>query len=268
MSTITLGIHGGAGRLGRRITALALADLRFSLRAVMVRYGSEAVGQDVGVLAGTDPIGLLAVADPKTLIACDVVIDVSSSDAAASLVGFLAKGGGKALVTGTTGWTEAQDAALRQAANDMAVLRSGNFSLGVTALVHQVQETAARLGLNWGVQIHDIHHSAKKDAPSGTALMLADAIGAGWGQRVVPKCLVVGRSLEEQPKRGEIIITAERVGAVVGTHDVTFYGAGETLCFTHTAQSRDIFAHGALEAAHWLAGRKAGLYAMPDVLRP
>jgi 4-hydroxy-tetrahydrodipicolinate reductase len=268
MKTITLGIHGGAGRLGRRITALALADPRFSLRAVVVRDGSDAMGQDVALLAGTEPVGVLAVANPETLIVCDVIIDVSNPAAAASLATLLTKEDGKALVTGTTGWTEAQDETLRWASNDMAILRSGNFSLGVTTLVHQVQETAARLGPNWGVHIHDIHHSAKKDAPSGTALMLADAVGAGWGQSVTPKCLTVGAPLEEYPKCGEIIITAERKGQVVGTHDVTFYGTEETLCFTHTAQSRDIFAHGALQAAQWLAGRKAGLYAMQDVLRP
>ena len=268
MSTITLGIHGGAGRLGRRITALALADPRFSLRAVVVRHGSDAMGQDVGLLAGAEPVGILAGADPETLIACDVVIDVSSPAAAASLAGLLAKGGAKALVTGTTGWTDAQDETLSRAANDMAILRSGNFSLGVTALVHQVQEAAARLGPDWGVHIHDIHHSAKKDTPSGTALMLADAVRAGWDHSVTPKCLAVGAPLEENPTRGEIIITAERKGQVVGTHDVTFYGAGETLCFTHTAQSRDIFAYGALQAAQWLAGKKARLYTMQEVMSP
>ncbi|PHS29025.1 MAG: 4-hydroxy-tetrahydrodipicolinate reductase [Robiginitomaculum sp.] len=266
MTPISLGIHGGAGRLGRRILALALEDTRFSLRGVIVRKGSAALGQDAGVLAGAKPMGLLATADARTLLHCDVVIDVSSPAAGAELAGLLAKGGAKALVTGTTGWTDVQDQALRQAAKDMAILLSGNFSLGVTALVHQVQEAAARLGPAWGVHIHDRHHSAKKDVPSGTALMLADAVMMGWDQSVTPKCLSLGRPLEEHPTRGEIIITADRVGEVVGTHNVMFYGAGETLCFTHTAQSRDIFAQGALHAAHWLYDKPPGLYGMEDVL--
>lgn len=266
MTPISLGIHGGAGRLGRHILALALEDARFSLGTVMVREGSAAQGQDVGVLAGVKPVGLLAAADLRDLLDCDVVIDVSSPAAGAKLATFLARHGQAKLVTGTTGWNKAEDQILSEAAARIALLRTGNFSLGVTALVRQVRENAARLGQAWGVHIHDIHHSAKKDAPSGTALMLARAVSQGWAKDTDPLCLSVGAALPATPKAGEIIITAQRQGEVIGIHDVYFYGQGERLQFSHQAQSRDIFARGALHAAHWLSDKPAGLYGMDDVL--
>ncbi len=268
MKTITLGIHGGAGRLGRRILALALEDARFSLGAVMVREGSAAQGQDVGVLAGAGPVGLLTTAKTDDLLSCDVVIDVSSPAAGAKLATFLASSGQAKLVTGTTGWNPSEDKVLSEAATRLALLRTGNFSLGVTALVRQVRENAARLGQAWGVHIHDIHHSAKKDAPSGTALMLARAVSQGWAEDTDPLCLPVGAALPVPPKAGEIVITAQRQGDIVGIHDVYFYGHGETLQFSHQAQSRDIFARGALHAAHWVSDKPAGLYGMDDVLSP
>jgi len=266
MTPVSLGIHGGAGRLGRRILALALEDARFSLCAVIVRTGSDALGQDAGVLVGGKPMGLLATADASALLGCDVVIDVSSPAAGAALATVLARHGQTKLVTGTTGWNRSEEQALSEASARMALLRSGNFSLGVTALVRQVRETAARLGPAWGVHIHDRHHSAKKDAPSGTALMLAWAVSQGWAKDINPLCQPVGEALKATPKAAEIIITAVREGDIVGIHDVYFYGHGETLQFSHQAQSRDIFAQGALHAAHWLSDKPAGLYGMRDVL--
>jgi len=266
MAPVSLGIHGGAGRLGRRILALALDDERFSLCAVIVRTGSDALGQDVGILAGGKPVGWLTSADVSTLLGCDMVIDVSSPAAGAALATVLARHGQTKLVTGTTGWNRSEEQALSEAATRMGLLRSGNFSLGVTALVRQVRETAARLGPGWGVHIHDRHHSAKKDAPSGTALMLARAVSQGWAKDIKPLCLPVGEALKTTPKAAEISITAVREGDIVGIHDVCFYGRGESLQFSHQAQSRDIFAQGALHAAHWLSDKPVGLYGMGDVL--
>lgn len=266
MKTIALGINGAAGRLGRRIIRLARDDARFALKAAIVRAGSAAEGQDVGLLTGGSALAVPAQSDHSGLFACDVVIDVSSTAASAALAKKMVVQNGGALVTGATGWTAAESATMTHAARHIAVLRSGNFSLGVTSLCQNLRETAARLGEDWGVHIHDEHHTAKKDAPSGTALMLSRAVCAGWRRQVEPQVLAVGAPLHTVPGRGEIIITALRVGDVVGTHNVSFFGPNEVLQFSHVAQDRDIFAHGALQAAHWLVDKPAGLYGMDDVL--
>ncbi len=267
MNTITLAIHGGAGRLGRRILTCALNDQRFALKAVVVRAGSAAEGQDAGQLAGGNASGFLAQSDMTALLDCDVVIDVSSAAAGAGLSAYLAKNKGPKLVTGTTGWSANEDKLIAQSANDIALLRSGNFSLGITALLQSVRETAMRLGAGWGVHIHDSHHSAKKDAPSGTALMLTNAVCVGWGQQVEPQVLPIGEVIKAAPQSGEIIISVTRQGDVIGTHYVNFIGPDETLQLSHEAQNRDIFALGALQAAYWISDKPAGLYNMGDVLR-
>lgn len=267
MNMITLGIHGGSGRLGRRILALGLQDRRFALRAVVVRASSAGEGLDAGELAGLAPVGLIAQAGFAALLGCDVVIDVSSPAAGSGLATWLAaQNGGPPLVTGTTGWNAKEEQALHAAALHIALLRSGNFSLGITALLHNVRDNAARLGSDWGVHIHDSHHSAKKDAPSGTALMLAKAVCEGWGRSITPTCLPVGASLDNKPEPSTITISATRAGDVIGHHDVWFYGPGESLRLSHDAQTRDIFARGALQAAHWIANKPVGLYGMDDVL--
>ena len=267
MTPLKLGIHGAAGRLGQRIVALALADARFDLAAALVRPDSSLCGEDAGLYAGAGAAGLAFADDAAELARCDVVIDVTTPDAAIALAQALAESGGPALVTGTTGWSAAQEVALGEAAQAIPLLRAGNFSLGVTALTGQVRALAAQLGRRWGVHIHDLHHSAKKDAPSGTALMLADAVRAGWGHDDAPtRALPVGESLDQPPRAGEILITSAREGDAVGVHQVRFCGPGETLVLGHDAHSRDIFARGALTAAHWLAQQPAGLYTMADVL--
>ena len=268
MDKISLGIHGAAGRLGRRIVALALADARFDLAAALVRPGSAACGQDAGLHAGGAAAGLVLSDDPACLQRCDVVIDVTSPKAAAALARRLAQTGGPALVTGTTGWSASEEAVLAKAAKAIALMRASNFSLGVTALAGQVRALAQKLGPRWGVHIHDLHHSAKKDAPSGTALLLAEAIRDGWDRAVTPQILPVGETQQEPPEPGRIIITSARTGDAVGAHQVRFFGPGETLLLAHEAQSRDVFARGALSAAHWLAGKPAEAYTMADVLKP
>lgn len=268
MNRIRLGIHGAAGRMGRRIIALARDDERFVVTAAVVRAGSDGQGRDVGLLAGGSTMGVLAQPDLAPLLACDVIIDVSTPAAGAALAEALAAKGDGKLVTGATGWNADQLAILRRAAGRIALLQSGNFSLGITSLCQNVQQTAARLGDGWGVHIHDQHHTAKKDAPSGTALMLSCAVRAGWGRAVEPQTLPIGAPLKSAPGRGEISITVSRVGDVVGTHHVNFHGPNEILQFSHVAQDRDVFANGALAAANWLADQPAGHYAMDDVLVP
>ncbi len=266
MTIIKLGIHGGGGRLGRRIVALGLADPRFHITSVIVRPGSADIGRDIGTLVGGAVLGELTTDDPEALLRCDVVIDVSRPDAAVGVAALLAAHGGPPLVTGTTGWSDQQNQDLRAASQTIALLRSGNFSVGITALCNEVRHCAARLGRQWGVHIHDAHHSAKKDAPSGTALMLADAVCAGWGKIVKPKVLPIGMPLEDLPEPGDLVISVTREGDIIGTHNVHFTGPSETVSLSHVARSRDIFALGALQAAGWVSDKPAGLYDMGDIL--
>ncbi len=267
MVPLKLGIHGAAGRLGQRIVALALSDARFDLAATIVRPGSPLCGEDAGLYAGGAAAGLPFSDNREVLLSCDVVIDVTSPQAAVTLAQALAEAHGPALVTGTTGWSAAQEVALGEAAQTIALLRAGNFSLGVTALTAQVRALAAQLGPLWGVHIHDLHHAAKRDAPSGTALMLADVVRAGWNAaRAHQHALPVGEMPEQPPGARDIIISSAREGEAVGAHTVRFFGPGETLTLGHEAQTRNVFARGALAAAHWLAGQPAGLYTMADVM--
>ncbi len=267
MTPLALGINGGAGRLGRLIVAAALRDPAFALTAVVVREGSAFVGKDACCLTKSDKkTGLLIESDPHVLMNCALVIDVSTPISALDLARNLARQNGPPLVTGVTGWTSDQEAALARTAHDIALLKTDNFSLGVTALARACTDMAARLGPDWGVHIHDLHHAAKKDAPSGTALLLARAIEVGWGCAAKIKTFMTADGAAPPPGGGEIIITSTREGAHVGQHDVCFTGPDETVRLGHDAQDRRIFARGALRAARWLHGRAPGLYDMNDVL--
>ena len=235
-----IGIFGSGGRMGR---ALALA---------IVEAGATLAG---GTDAGADP-GPLA-------RAADVLVDFS---APAALPAHLAaaRAAGTPLLIGTTGLAPAHHAAIEAAARDIAVLQTGNTSLGVTLLATLVREAAARL--DWDIEIVEMHHRHKVDAPSGTALLLGDAAAAGRGV-ALSDVRVDGRAGASGARNsGTIGFASLRGGTVAGDHRVVFAGAGERLELAHVAEDRATFAHGAVRAAQWLAGRAPGRYAMTDVL--
>ncbi|MBE8221023.1 MAG: 4-hydroxy-tetrahydrodipicolinate reductase, partial [Alphaproteobacteria bacterium] len=166
------------------------------------------------------------------------------------------------LVIGTTGFTAAQEAQINAAAQSLAIVKAGNMSLGINMLARLVEQAAQDLPDSWDIEIFEMHHSDKKDAPSGTALFLGEA--AAEGRHIELPTPIIDRSGGRT--KGEIGFSVARGGSVIGEHEVIFAGAGERLVLAHAAQDRTIFARGALTAASWLLGKPAGLYSLQDVL--
>ena len=239
-----IAIVGAAGRMGRMIDSLAQAAEGVEVSARI----DIADGFDREWPAGTD-----------------AVIDFSFHTAAAASVAKAADAG-VAYVLGTTGLTAAEQAQVDAASKRIPVVQSGNYSLGVNLLLNLVREAARVLGPEYDVEVTEMHHRHKKDAPSGTALMLAKAAAEGRGADFA-KVGVFGREgmVGERPV-GEIAVHALRGGSVIGDHTVMFAGDVERVELTHRAQSREAFAAGAIKAAEWACGRAPGLYTMRDVL--
>jgi len=258
----TLAITGAAGRMGQRLIALAKQDGGFELVAAIERPDHPAQARDAGEIAGIGPIGLPITYDLKPTPL--VVIDFT---APASMRHWLKTCRDRhiALVVGTTGLQPQDHAVIDQAAADIPVLQAPNMSLGVNLLFKVAAEVAKRLGDDYDVEIVEGHHRFKKDAPSGTAVGLAEAILKATGKG--PDALVHDRHGDDVVrKRGDIGMHALRIGDEIGRHTAYFAAMGERLELTHVATNRDTFVHGALKAAKWLAGRKPGRYSVADVL--
>jgi 4-hydroxy-tetrahydrodipicolinate reductase len=254
-----IAVVGASGKMGRSIVRLAGG------RGIEVAcaVGATDVGRDAGELAGVGPLGVVVVDDVAAVASsrAAVVIDFSVPSATAMLAPVAAQAG-IALVSGTTGLGDAERATLARAAERVAVLWEPNMSLGVHVLSQLVRRATAALA-EWDVEITETHHRAKVDAPSGTALRLAEA--AREGRR--SGRLVHGRQGRPGPRVGdEIGMHALRGGDVVGDHTVHLMSGGERLELTHRATGREVFAHGALRVAEWIAGRPAGSYAFGDML--
>ena len=239
----SIGILSASGRMGRAIAAVLQDNGKARLAG--------------GVDKGGDPAPLAG--------ACDVLVDFSAPAALdAHLAAALAAG--RPIVIGTTGLDAAQHAAIDQASERIALLYAANMSLGVNLLAHIVRETAARLGEDWDIEIAEMHHRHKVDAPSGTALMLGAAAARGRGVEL-GDVADRGRDGAAGPRQpGHIGFAALRGGSVSGDHQVIFATEGERLELGHRAESREIFARGAVEAALWLHGRPPGRYTMAEVL--
>ena len=238
----SIGIIGSAGRMGRAI-ALAIPDL-----------GATHAG---GIDAGGDPHPLAA--------AVDVLVDFSAPSALEATLA-AARGANTPVLIGTTGLTTQHQGLIDTAAQEVAVLQTGNVSLGITLLARLVREAAAQLGPDWDIEIVEMHHRHKVDAPSGTALMLGEAASAGRGHplseaKVTDRAGLVGARCE-----GTIGFASLRGGSVAGDHQVIFAGQGERIEIGHRAEDRATFARDAVRAALWLAGRPAGRYTMTEVL--
>lgn len=261
----TLAITGVAGRMGQRLVALAQQDKDLRLVAALERASHATVGRDAGEVAGAGgPIGVPVSAEIATATKPDALIDFT---APAALRGWLkvCRDRGIALVIGTTGLSDADHAAIDAAAADVAVLQAPNMSLGVNLLFKIAGEVAKILGDDYDKEIIEGHHRFKKDAPSGTAMGLAEAILKATGK--TRDALVYDRHGDEVVRqRGDIGMHALRIGDEVGRHTAYFAALGERLELTHVATNRDTFAHGALRAAKWLAGQKPGRYAIADML--
>ncbi|MDB5296430.1 MAG: dapB [Phycisphaerales bacterium] len=269
-----LAITGAAGRMGQRLVALASQDPDLKIVAALERAGSPALGRDAGDVAGVGPLGVAVSTDLPAAAAVPPATTAAASPAV--LIDFTAPAAlrhwltvcrerGIAVVVGTTGLADADHAAIDAAARDVAVLQAPNMSLGVNLLFKIAAEVAKVLGDEYDKEVVEGHHRFKKDAPSGTAAGLADAILKATGK--TRDALVYGRRGDDAPRKpGEIGMHSLRIGDEVGRHTAYFAALGERLELTHVATNRDTFAHGALRAAKWLAGQKPGRYAIADML--
>ncbi len=259
---VTIAITGAAGRMGMRLIALAQQDNDLKVLGAIERPESPAQGRDAGELAGAGSIGVPVTFDLKPTP--QVLIDFTTP---ASMRHWLktCRDRGIAMVIGTTGLQDSDHAAIDQAAADIPVLQAPNMSLGVNLLFKIAGEVARVLGDDYDKEIVEGHHRFKKDAPSGTAMGLADAILQAMGKsRDALRHDRHGDDCVRQ--RGEIGMHSLRIGDEVGRHTAYFAALGERLELTHVATNRDTFAAGALRAARWLAGQKPGRYTMFDVI--
>lgn len=272
MSEVAVAVLGCAGRMGRALLrelmqpADSVRPGPLRLVGGLVQAGDPALGQDLGRLAGLPPMGLAASADaPAVIAAARVVIDFTAP-AAALAHARLAAAQGRAAVIGTTGLDAGALAELRGLAGRTAILVAANTSLGVTLLAGLVRQAAAALGPDFDIEILEMHHRAKLDAPSGTALALGRAAAAGRGIDHDDRALGVEGARTGRRADSGIGYAVLRGGDIAGEHQVIFAGQGERVTLSHLATDRAIFARGALRAAAWLHGRPPGLYGMADVL--
>lgn len=260
-------VCGSAGRMGRRVVALAGADPMLEVTGAVEQMGHVALGSDAGEIAGMGRIGVPITQDLNAaLMNADIAVAFVNVPAASIDQARACAAANKPLVVGTTGLTPDQEARFREAAKPIPVVKATNFSVAVTVLHHLVEEAAKRLGSSFDAEIIEAHHNLKKDAPSGTALSLAEAIAKARGIDLQTNIRHGRKGLAGERPADEIGIHAVRAGDIVGYHTVLFGGTGETLELVHRARSRDTFAVGALRAAKWLVGKPPGYYTMRDVL--
>jgi 4-hydroxy-tetrahydrodipicolinate reductase len=263
---IRVGIAGCAGRMGQMLLKLLITAPGVLVVGGTERRGSHVLGRDLGALAGGEPLGITIGDNPEPLFEqADVVVDFTSPSATAQHATLAAKTG-TAHVIGTTGIDSDQMATISRAAQRVPIVMASNMSLGVNLLEQVVEEVARILDTDWDIEIVEMHHRHKVDAPSGTALSLGEAAARGRNvqlRRVSRR----GRDGQVGPRvKGEIGFSAIRGGDVVGDHTVLFAADGERIEITHKASNREIFARGAVKAVLWAAGKRAGLYSMKDVL--
>ena len=266
MAQIAIGVTGCGGRMGRMLIAEIHGTEGCKVAGGIEAPGNAVLGRDLGELAGLGALGLVAGDDPaKLFAAADAVVDFTAPAATASHAEAAARAG-TALVIGTTGLEAAHEAAILAAAKKIPIVRAPNMGLGVNLLLGLVRQTAAMLGDDYDIEIVEMHHRGKVDAPSGTALALGREAAAGRGVDLAAKSQRARDGIPGARRRGDIGFAALRGGDVVGDHVVIFAADGERIELTHRAGSRRIFARGAVRAAQWAVGKPAGLYGMNDVL--
>jgi len=262
MNECRIGVVGCGGRMGRML----IAEIAGTEGAVVAGGSSRSAGQDLGTLAGLGALGVVTGTNPAALVAaCDAIIDFTVP-AVTVLNAELAASAGKVLVIGTTGIDAAQTRAIEAAARHTPIVWSPNMSLGVNLLMGLVEQVAATLGPDYDIEIVEMHHRMKIDAPSGTALGLGRAAAAGRGVALEDVWVKSRDGHTGKREGGTIGFATLRGGDVVGDHTVMFAGLGERVELTHKAADRRIYARGAVRAALWAKGRAPGLYGMKDVL--
>ena len=256
-------INGAAGRMGKRILALAVESDNFEIAAALEHSNCPVLGQDAGEIAGIGKIGVVLTAEKPEK--AEVMIDFTLAPAADETIEYCLKNK-IALIMGTTGLSDEQLAKIDEASRDIPVIQATNMSVGMNVLFELVGKVAKMLGNDYDIEIVEQHHRFKKDSPSGSALSLAESIAKDTN-REYPQCLTHGREGKDALRvEGEIGMHAVRAGDIIGIHEVIYSTLGETVTIKHEAHNRDNFVRGAIRAASWLAHKEAGKYHMKDVL--
>lgn len=264
--TTRIAICGAAGRMGRALIHAVDARPDVHLAAAIERTGSTLIGADAGEMAALSPMAVninSSLASQIDLV--DVVIDFTSPEATIANVA-LCRQEGKGMVIGTTGLNEAQKQLLIEASQDIPIVYSGNYSVGVNISLKLLELAAQAFGDTVDIDILEAHHRYKVDAPSGTALMLGEAVAGALGRDLKEVACYGREGYTGERDRKTIGFQSIRGGDIVGDHTVYFMGEGERVEIRHVATSRMNFAHGAVRAAAWIGKRSAGLYDMRDVL--
>ena len=263
---IRIAVVGASGRMGLCLIRAAVLAERAALVVAVSRPGSDAVGKDVGELAGIGALGVKVVDDLASVVdQFDVLIDFTRPDASMTFIE-LCRQAGKKIVIGTTGYSDAQKAVIAEAAKDVAVVFAPNMSVGVNLTLKLLEMTAKVMGDYTDIEVIEAHHRHKVDAPSGTALRMGEVIADALG-RNLKDCAIYGREGNTGERdRKTIGFSTIRAGDIVGEHTVMFADEGERVEITHKATSRMTFANGAVRAAVWLKDKPNGLYDMQDVL--
>lgn len=266
MEAMRIAVVGAAGRMGRELVRAVAATPGCVVAGGTERPGSAVLGSDLGILAGLEPLGAKVTDDALELVTrCDALLDFSVPAATVELAG-LAANARIVHVVGTTGLGPDDEAAIRAAARHATIVKAGNMSLGVNLLVALTRKVAEALDSDFDIEIVEMHHRHKVDAPSGTALMLGEAAAAGRGVDLSTAGVRVRDGHTGARRAGDIGFATLRGGNVVGEHTVIFAGEGERIELTHRATDRGIFARGAVKAALWGRGKGPGLFTMADVL--
>lgn len=261
-----IGVVGCAGRMGRMLLRQITATEGCVVAGATERPGSSAVGQDAGAVARIGTLGVAVTDDAAAMIAgVNAVIDFTVPEATAEHARLAAQADA-VLVAGTTGLDAGQEEAVVRAARHVPVVRAPNMSIGVTVLMALTEQVARILGPEYDIEILEMHHRHKVDAPSGTAIGLGEAAALGRGVDLAEVRQAVRDGHTGPRPAGQIGFATLRGGDVVGDHTVVFAGEGERIELTHKAASRQIFAAGAVRAALWARGQPSGLYNMRQVL--
>lgn len=265
MNSTRIAVLGAAGRMGRAVIQAA-ATAGLPLGAAFERAGTAELQRDAGELAGLEAAGVRIGSDVRAALAdFDVLVDFTRPEGTLAALEACVEGG-RGMVIGTTGFSAEQQAAIEAAAQRIAIVKAGNFSLGVNLCLQLLEQASAALGDGFDVEVVEAHHKHKVDAPSGTALMMGEAVARGAGKSLAEHAVYERYGHTGARPRGAIGFSTVRGGDVVGDHTVMFLGDGERVEITHKASSRLNFAHGAVRAAQWLQGRAPGLYSMRDVI--
>jgi 4-hydroxy-tetrahydrodipicolinate reductase len=266
MSEMGLIVVGAAGRMGRTLTRVIAEMPGVTLAGAIEREGNPELGKDAGELAGLGPNGILVTDDPLPLFAkAEGVLDFTAPKATLAFAELAAQAR-IVHVVGTTGLSVDDDKKLAAAARHAVLIKSGNMSLGVNLLAVLVRQAAKALDADFDIEILEMHHRHKVDAPSGTALLLGAAAAEGRDIELAPHSVRTRDGHTGARKRGDIGFATLRGGSVVGEHSVFLAAEGEVIELSHKATDRGIFARGAVKAALWGKDKKPGLYSMADVL--